>query len=50
MKAPNPPLPRALRQPPRDQCDEDPSSLLLVAQRIAEKKTTTIRGTTKKGV
>jgi hypothetical protein len=33
-----------------DQCDECPSSLLLVAHRMHEKKTAAITGTTKKGV
>jgi len=34
---------------PANQCEEWPSSLLLVAHKMAEKKTTTIRGTTKNG-
>jgi hypothetical protein len=33
-----------------DQCDECPSSLLLVAHRMHEKKTTAINGTTTNGV
>ena len=40
---------RRVRAKPRPQCDEDPSSLLLVAKRIDTTKTTMITGTTKKG-